>query len=71
MKNHNKGLTLVELLVSVAVLSIVTLGIGGLLRLAAVQYYRFSKFKVSIKSIFPFVSLSASSICSDVFLESA
>ena len=38
MKNHNKGLTLVELLVSVAVLSIVTLGIGGLLRLAAVQY---------------------------------
>ncbi len=43
MRQNNKGLTLVELLVSVAVLSIVTLGIGGLLRLAAVQYSNASR----------------------------
>ncbi|MBR7000168.1 MAG: type II secretion system protein, partial [Lachnospiraceae bacterium] len=40
---RNQGLTLVELLVSVAVLSIVTLGIGGLLRLAATQYSNATK----------------------------
>ena len=34
----NQGFTLVELMVSIAVLSIVTLGVGGLLRLAANQY---------------------------------
>ena len=39
----NQGLTLVELLVSVAVLSIVTLGVGGLLRLAATQYSNATK----------------------------
>ena len=40
---RNQGFTLVELLVSIAVLSIVTLGIGGLLRLAAVQYSNATK----------------------------
>ena len=40
---NNHGFTLVELLVSVAVLSIVTLGIGGLLRLAAEQYSNATK----------------------------
>ena len=40
---RNQGLTLVELLVSIAVLSIVTLGIGGLLRLAATQYSNATK----------------------------
>ena len=42
-REKNKGLTLVELLVSIAVLSIVTLGIGGLLRLAAEQYSNATK----------------------------
>lgn len=42
-RKKNQGLTLVELLVSVAVLSIVTLGIGGLLRLAAEQYSNATK----------------------------
>jgi prepilin-type N-terminal cleavage/methylation domain-containing protein len=39
----NQGFTLVELLVSIAVLSIVTLGVGGLLRLAADQYSNATK----------------------------
>ena len=39
----NQGFTLVELMVSVAVLSIVTLGIAGLLRLAAEQYSNATK----------------------------
>lgn len=42
-QKKNQGFTLVELLVSIAVLSIVTLGIGGLLRLAAEQYSNATK----------------------------
>lgn len=42
-QKRNQGFTLVELLVSIAVLSIVTLGIGGLLRLAAEQYSNATK----------------------------
>lgn len=42
-RKKNAGFTLVELLVSIAVLSIVTLGIGGLLRLAAEQYSNATK----------------------------
>ena len=40
---RNQGLSLVELIVSIAVLSIVTLGVGGLLRLAAEQYSNATK----------------------------
>lgn len=43
MKQKNIGFTLVELLVSIAVLSIVTLGVGGLLRLAAENYSNATK----------------------------
>lgn len=40
---RNQGFSLVELIVSIAVLSIVTLGVGGLLRLAAEQYSNATK----------------------------
>lgn len=42
-QKKNMGFTLVELLVSIAVLSIVTLGVGGLLRLAAENYSNATK----------------------------
>lgn len=42
-RRKNEGFTLVELLVSIAVLSIVTMGIAGLLRLAAEQYSNATK----------------------------
>ena len=65
----NSGLTLVELLVSVAVLSIVTLGIGGLLRLAAEQYSNATKeteVQNQTQSVFASVSNALEDVAIDV-----
>jgi prepilin-type N-terminal cleavage/methylation domain-containing protein len=65
----NAGLTLVELLVSVAVLSIVTLGIGGLLRLAAEQYSNATKeteVQNQTQSVFASVSNALEDVAIDV-----
>lgn len=64
----NAGLTLVELLVSVAVLSIVTLGIGGLLRLAAVQYSNATK-ETEVQNLSQSVFASVSNALEDVAID--
>jgi prepilin-type N-terminal cleavage/methylation domain-containing protein len=72
-RTKNAGLTLVELLVSVAVLSIVTLGIGGLLRLAAQQYSNATKeteVQNLAQSVFASVSNSLEDVAIDVTFSS-
>ncbi len=69
----NRGFTLVELLVSVAVLSIVTLGIGGLLKLAAEQYSNATKeteVQNLIQSTFASMSNAIEDAAIDVVFES-
>ena len=72
-RTKNAGLTLVELLVSIAVLSIVTLGIGGLLRLAAEQYSNATKeteVQNQAQSVFASVSNSLEDVAIDVTFSS-
>ena len=67
-RTKNAGLTLVELLVSVAVLSIVTLGIGGLLRLAAQQYSNATK-ETEVQNLSQSVFASVSNALEDVAID--
>ncbi|MBO4325203.1 MAG: type II secretion system protein [Lachnospiraceae bacterium] len=66
-RKKNQGFTLVELLVSIAVLSIVTLGIGGLLRLAAEQYSNATK-ETEVQNILQQATASVSSSMEDAEL---
>lgn len=67
-QTKNAGLTLVELLVSIAVLSIVTLGIGGLLRLAAEQYSNATK-ETEVQNLAQSVFASVSNSLEDVAID--
>ncbi len=67
-RTKNAGLTLVELLVSIAVLSIVTLGVGGLLRLAAEQYSNATK-ETEVQNLSQSVFASVSNSLEDVAID--
>ena len=69
-QTKNLGLTLVELIVSIAVLSIVTLGVGGLLRLSAEQYSNATKeteVQNLLQSTFATISNSLEDVAVDVY----
>ena len=68
MKRKNAGFSLVELLVSVAVLSIVTLGIGGLLKLAAEQYSNATK-ETEVQNLLQSTVASISNSLEDVAID--
>ena len=65
---RNQGLSLVELIVSIAVLSIVTLGVGGLLRLAAQQYSNATK-ETEVQNLTQSTVASLTSAMEDVALD--
>lgn len=64
----NSGLSLVELLVAVAILGIVTLGVGGLLRLAAEQYSNSTK-ETEVQNLSQSTFASISNALEDVALD--
>ena len=65
---RNRGFSLVELLVAVAVLSIVTLGVGGLLRLAAEQYSNATK-ETEVQNLLQSTFASISNSLEDVMID--